>query len=129
MNATLMNLIRSICRTINSVFSFNRKFKKGFLPGETIRRAAALVYEKGVSIPPIDAEPTPLGALGMAIGLLRRRKNITHAQFARKIGCTIEELLALESGMLPADDYKKYLSAIQREIDIPEPVLRLIARQ
>lgn len=98
------------------------------MSGETIRRAADIVSQKNVPVHLFDAEPTPLGALGMAIGLLRRKKHITHSQFAQNIGCTVEELLALENGLLPAADYINYLPLIHQEINIPESILQAFTR-
>lgn len=109
---------------------FNRMYRKrkikeeNFLLGETIRRAAQLISQKGTQVPPMDQESTPLETLGILIGLLRRRKHISHLQFAQNIGCSMEELLALEAGLLPAPDFVKYLPLILREINIPKDILQ-----
>lgn len=79
-------------------------------------RAAQKIRENGVELPPLEAESTAEEILGAAVGVLRRRRNLTRAEFARRIGCTVEELLALEIGLLPPNLVKKYLSLIAREI-------------
>jgi hypothetical protein len=93
---------------------------ENFLPSEILWRAAQMIFEKGVEVPPIDSEPAPLEMLGLTIGILRRRKHISRSQFINKIGCSVEELLALEAGLLPASDLIKYLPLILKEIEVPE---------
>ena len=46
-----------------------------YLPSSTLWRAAQLIAEKGIEIPPLDAEPAPQEMLGLAIGILRRQKH------------------------------------------------------
>jgi len=101
---------------------------EGFLPAETLWRAAQMICQKGKEIPPIDAEPAPLEILGLAIGILRRRRHTSRLQFAQKIGCSMEELLALEAGLLPAGELTKYLPLILKEINMPELSLHPIFR-
>ena len=98
--------------------------EEGFLPAETLWRAAQMICQKGMVVPPIDAEPAPLEMLGLTVGILRRRKHISHSQFAQKIGCSVEELLALEAGLLPAKDLAKYLPLIINEIEVPKKFLQ-----
>ena len=112
----------------SNVSSDKRKSGDGFLPAETIWRAAQMIYQKGKEIPPIDAEPAPLEILGLAIGVLRRRNHISRLQFVRKIGCSMEELLALEAGLLPAGELAKYLQLILKEINMPELSLNALFR-
>jgi len=93
---------------------------EGFLPAEILWRTAELICQKGVQIPPIDAEPAPLEMLGATIGILRRRKHISYSSFAQRIGCSVEELLALEAGLLPASDLLQYLPLILRVLKLRE---------
>jgi hypothetical protein len=105
--------------------SSDKKTKeKKDLPSDTLWRAAELVCQNGTALPSIDAEPTPQEMLGTAIGILRRRKHISHLQFAQRIGCSVEELLALEAGLLPAKDYIKSLPLILESLEIPEKALQ-----
>jgi len=97
---------------------------EGFLPAETLWRAAQMICQKGVEVPPIDAEPAPLEMLGLTIGILRRRKHISRSQFAQKIDCSVEELLALEAGLLPASELAKYLPLILKETEMSEIALQ-----
>lgn len=83
-----------------------------YLPSKILWRAAQLIEKKGIDVSPIDAEPAPQEMLGLAIGILRRQKHISHFQLAQRIGCSVEELLALETGLLPRSDYLKYLPLI-----------------
>ncbi len=101
---------------------------ENFLPAETLWRAAQMIRQKGVEVSPIDAEPAPLELLGLAIGILRKRKHISRKNFARKIGCSVEELLALETGLLPAGDIAKYLPLIVHEINVPEKFIQPFLR-
>jgi DNA-binding transcriptional regulator YiaG len=101
---------------------------EGFLPAETLWRAAQMICQKGMEVPPIDAEPAPLEMLGLTIGILRRRKHISRLEFAQNIGCSVEELLALEAGLLPASDIAKYLPLIINEIEVPKIFLQPISR-
>lgn len=86
-----------------------------FLPSETLWRAAQLICTSGVTISPLEAEPTPQEMLGFTIGILRRQKHISHKQFAQRIGCSLEELLAFGGGSaphgqtskIPAIDFKR----------------------
>jgi DNA-binding transcriptional regulator YiaG len=92
---------------------------EGFLPAEILWRAAQMICQKDKEVLPIDAEPAPLEMLGLTIGILRRRKHISRSKFAQKIGCSVEELLALEVGLLPEGVLAKYLPLILKEINIP----------
>jgi len=95
-----------------------------YLPSETLWRATQLITQKGIDVLPIDAEPAPQEMLGLAIGILRRRKHISRIQLAQSIGCTVDKLLALETGLLPASDFVQYLPLILHEIGIPEKSLQ-----
>ncbi len=99
-----------------------------FLPSETLWRAAQLIRTSGVTISPLEAEPTPQEMLGFTIGILRRQKHISHKQFAQRIGCSLEELLALEVGLLPMDKLQKYLPLILKEIKLPMNFKQLFLR-
>jgi hypothetical protein len=101
---------------------------ENFLPSEILWRAAQMIFEKGVEVPPIDSEPAPLEVVGLTIGILRRRKHIPRSKFVKKIGCSVEELLALEAGLLPAGELAKYLPLILKEINMPELSLHPIFR-
>lgn len=98
--------------------------EKNCLPSELLWRAAELICRKNTEIPPSEADPTPYEMLGLAIGILRRKKQISRFQFAQRIGCTVEEVLALETGLLPASDYGKYLPLILQIIELPEKSLQ-----
>jgi len=104
--------------------SSDKKNRENFLPAETLWRAAQMIRQQGMEVSPIDAEPTPLEMLGLTIGILRRRKHISRSQFAQKIGCSMEELLVLEAGLLPARDLAKYLPLIINEIEVPNKILQ-----
>jgi len=95
-----------------------------YLPSETLWRTAQLIRQKDMEVPPIDAEPMPQEMLGLAIGILRRRKHISRIQLAQRIGCTVEEILALETGLLPVKDLGKYLPMILDGIGVPEKSLQ-----
>jgi hypothetical protein len=101
---------------------------EGFLPAESLWRAAQMICQNGLEVPPIDAEPTPLEMLGLTIGILRRRKHITRLQLSKKTGCSVEEILALEAGLLPAGYLKKYLPRISREVGLREYSLQPLLR-
>ena len=102
---------------------------EGFLPADVIWRAAQMICQNGVEGSPIDAEPTPEEMLGLTIGILRRRKHISHQKFARLIGCSVEELLALEAGLFSTNLMNKYLPAIAREVSIDIDSLQPLARR
>ena len=94
-----------------------------YLPSNTLWRAAQLIAKKGLEIPPLDAEPAPREMLGLAIGILRRQKHISRFQLAEGIGCTMEELLALEAGLLSPSDILQYLPQILSTMGLPENLL------
>lgn len=98
--------------------------RTNYLPSELLWRAAQLISQKGMGVPWIDAEPAPQEILGLVIGILRRRKRISRFHLAQGIGCTVEELLALETGLLPASDFEKYLPLILHTIEMPEKPLQ-----
>jgi hypothetical protein len=106
--------------------SDKRNMMKNNIPVEVLWRAAQMIRQKGMEVSPLDAEPAPLEMLGLSIGILRRRKRISRLEFSQKIGCSVEELLALEMGRLPVGDLAKYLPLIVREIKIPGYLLQPI---
>jgi len=108
--------------------SLDKKNRENFLPAETLWRAAQMIRQKGMEVLPIDSKPTPLEMLGLTIGILRRRKHISRSQFAHRIGCSVEELLVLEAGLLPAIDLAKYLPLIINEIEVPNKILQPFLR-
>jgi DNA-binding XRE family transcriptional regulator len=99
-----------------------------FLPAESLWRAAQMIRQNGLEVPPIDAEPTPLEMLGLTIGILRRRKHISRLQLAKKIGCSVEDILALEAGLLPIEYLKRYLPRVSREVGLRESPLQPLFR-
>ena len=110
---------------MKKIHASSDKRSKGevLLPAEILWRAAQLIRQGGTKLPPFDAEPTPEEMLGLTIGILRRRKHISKSQFAQKIGCSMEELLALEAGGLPLAIVQKYLPQMMRELEIPSNFL------
>lgn len=108
--------------------SVKRNNEERFLPADALWRAAKMISQQGMEVPPIDAEPTPLEMLGMTIGIFRRRKHISRIQLAKKTGCSIEEILALEAGLLPADLLKKCLPRVSREVGLREHSLQPFIR-
>ncbi len=106
-------------KKINASSDPNSK-NKNFLPSEILWRAAQMIHENGMEVSSIEAEPEPLEMLGLTIGILRRRKHISRSQFAQKIGCSVEELLALEAGLLPGRELEKYLPLILKETEMSE---------
>jgi len=118
------------CLRKTSASSDMKKNKgEGFLPAEVIWRAAQMFCQNGVEVSPIDAEPTPEEMLGLTIGILRRHKHISHEKFARSIGCSVEELLALEAGLLPKKVILKYLPAIAHATGVNLGSLQPLARR
>jgi len=103
--------------------SDKRSTGEDLLPAETLWRAAQLIRQGGTKLPPIDAEPAPEEMLGLTIGILRRRKHISKSQFAQTVGCSLEELLALEAGGLPLAVAQKHLPKIMRELEVPSTLL------
>ncbi len=106
-------------KKINASSDHNSK-NENFLPSELLWRAAQMIHENGMEVSSIGAEPTPLEMIGLTIGILRRRKHISRIEFAQRIGCSVEELLVLEVGLLPAKDLEKYLPLILRETEMSE---------
>jgi DNA-binding transcriptional regulator YiaG len=103
--------------------SDKRSTGEDLLPAETLWRAAQLIRQGGITLLPIDAEPVPEEMLGLTIGILRRQKHISKSQFAQAIGCSMEELLALEAGGLPLAAAQKYLPQIMRALEVPSTFL------
>lgn len=103
--------------------SDKKSMGEALLPAEILWRAAQLIRQGGTQLPPFDAEPAPEEMLGLTIGILRRRKHISKSQLAQTVGCSMEELLALEAGGLPLAVAQKYLPQIMRELEIPSKFL------
>lgn len=109
----------------------SEKLEEGFLPAETLWKAALIVRRKATGHLQLKAEPKPHELLGLTIGMVRRRKDLSLEELAEKTGFSVEELLAFEAGLLPVGEFIKYLPAILREVKIPrksiQPLLRKIA--
>ncbi|GAB4400422.1 MAG: hypothetical protein OHK003_26000 [Anaerolineales bacterium] len=106
------------------IASSDPKLEGRFLPAETLWKAAQIVRQKGVVDLQLTAEPKPHEILGLTIGMVRRRKQITLNELADKTGFSIEELLAFEAGLLPVKELIKYLPAILREVKISRKSIR-----
>lgn len=110
--------------------SSDNKLEEGFLPAETLWKAAKLVRQKRAVNLQLIAEPKPHELLGLTIGMVRRRQYIALNELANKTGFSIEELLAFEAGLLPVEELIKYLPAILREVKISnksiQPLLQKI---
>lgn len=98
------------------------------LPAKTLWQTANFIKDTGIQIQPLEAELTPLEILGITIGILRRRKNFSRILFAQRVGCPVEELIALEMGLLPLQKILKYLPKISQGIDVPERSLQTFIR-
>jgi len=105
------------------------KSEESFLPAETIWRTAQLLRQKGVLNVQLNAEPKPHELLALTIGMVRRRRQITLNELANKTGFSMEELLAFEAGLLPANELKKYLPAILREVKISRKLISPILQK
>ena len=64
--------------------------------------------------------------LGIAIGLLRRRKKITYEILALETGFRVELLMALESGTLDRKTVNQILPKVLRGIGISSQVLNRV---
>lgn len=110
--------------------SSDKKLEEGFLPAETLWKAAQIVRQKGATNLQLLTEPKPHELLGLTIGMARRRRHINLNELANKTGFSVEELLAFEAGLLPVKEMIKYLPAILREVKIPrksiQPLLQKI---
>lgn len=95
-----------------------------YLSSEILWGAAQLIDQEGLQVSQINAESAPQEMLGLAIGILRRRKQISRFHLAQSIGCTVDELVALETGWLPRSEYVKYLPLILSVIGLPEQSLQ-----
>lgn len=82
------------------------------LPPETLWKAARWIREEKVFLSLMDSEPTTEEVLGLIISISRRQKKISHIQLTRKIGCSLDELMALEAGALPREISRKYFGKI-----------------
>lgn len=106
--------------------SSDKKNRAGLLPAAVVWRASQLarpIQEKSRSA---ETEPEPLELIGLTIGILRRRKRLSHSQFAKKVGCSVEELLVLEVGLLSDEKLAKYLPAIIREIGDEQNIIEML---
>lgn len=89
-------------------------------------KAAEFIRQRGVDTrSSLDAEPTPLEIAGMTIGMIRRRKKITQLALSIRIGCEIEEILAIEAGMLPVGDYKDFVPKILKEMNLSNRQIKM----
>jgi hypothetical protein len=113
-------------KKINASSDKKGKSMDHILPAETLWRAAQLIHQQEKEPAPMKAEPAPLEMLGLTIGILRRRKRISRIEFAQTIDCPVEELLALEMGLLPAHKLIKYLPHIVQQIKIPGDLIQPI---
>ena len=68
-------------------------------------------------------DPLSEERLGIAIGLIRRRKNITIENLAQKAGCELEILIALEAGILEPQTIHNILPRIVDELGIDPDIL------
>lgn len=109
--------------------SSDHKLEGRFLPAETLWKAAQIVRQKGALDLQLTAEPKPHEILGLTIGMVRRRRQITLNELANKTGFSVEELLAFEAGWLPAKELIKYLPAILREVKIPRNSIQLLLQK
>ena len=98
--------------------------EEGFLPAETLWKAAQVVHQYGELDLDIKTEPKPHEILGLTIGIIRRRRHITLDELADKTGFSIEELVVFEAGLLPVKELIKYLPAILREVKIPRKSIK-----
>lgn len=96
----------------------------GFLPSDKLWLTVQMARKKEVEIPLITASSGAPEMLGLIISILRRRKHISRQRFAQKLGCSVEEILALEGGLLPAKDIARYLPLIIKKIKVPKKILQ-----
>ncbi len=80
-------------------------------------RAADLAYTRGKRCANGEDRPE-LEDLGIAINILRRSRKIDLNLLASQIPCRIEELIALEAGLLPCDRVCKLLPAVARYLGV-----------
>lgn len=113
----------------NKIASSDKKNRAGLLPAAVIWRASQLARPIQVNSRPAETEPEPLELIGLTIGIIRRRKRLSHSEFSLKIGCSVEELLVLEAGLLPDEKLAKYLPAVIREIGDERNVIQMLVNQ
>ncbi|MBI3175255.1 MAG: hypothetical protein HYZ25_16130 [Chloroflexi bacterium] len=101
----------------------------GLLPAAVVWRASQLARQIQDQSHSTETEPEPLELIGLTIGILRRRKRLSHLQFATKIGCSVEELLVLESGLLSDEKLVKYLPAVICEIGDERNIIQMLVSQ
>ena len=118
-----------VCLRKKNASSDTKKRRERFLPAETLWRVAHRFPKNRDETPRSGSEPTPEEMLGLTIGILRRRQNISRPNLAQSIGCSVEELLALEAGLLPKNRMLKYLPVIAHEIGIDLTSLQPQRRQ
>lgn len=101
-----------------------------FLPAEVLWNASKLRFQASKDDLKLscDDELDPQELLSITIGVLRRQKGISVAQLSKKVGCTLEELLALESGILPLGRFSKFLPALLKEIDVSPKNIQSLLR-
>ena len=105
-------------KKINAVSDKENIQRGEFISADLLWRASRWLRSKKVELRSLDLDPSPEELLGFAILVSRRRKKLTRLQFVERIGCSLEELLALEAGVLPMDFAAKYLSAIMNELEM-----------
>ena len=87
-------------------------------PAQKLIRAAEMSGKKGAQTRQIGEVPTPAEQLGLALGVLRRRKKISVDELANRAGCSPEALIALEAGLLPVDVTGKVLPGVVKAMGI-----------
>lgn len=103
----------------------NKAADAGLLPPEILWRTAQLIKKYELEYSKTDFPSKELEDLGLIIGVLRRRKNITKDELSKKIGCSMEEIIALEMGLMPLEILNQYMPVIRKEINLPNiPGLR-----
>lgn len=112
-----------------TIASSDKKNRAGLLPAAVVWRASQLARPIQDQSRSAETEPEPLESIGLTIGILRRKERLSHSQFAEKIGCSVEELLVLEAGLLPDDKLAKYLPAVLREIGDERNVIQMFLNQ
>jgi DNA-binding XRE family transcriptional regulator len=87
-------------------------------PAQILIRAAELAPAKDRRCGQSVEAPTPAEELGLTIGLIRRRKNLSVYDLASKAGCSAETIIALEAGILPTERVVQLLLPILRGLGI-----------
>ncbi len=115
---------------MKKLFASSDKEKgEGLLPAAVVWGASQLASPVQDRLHSTKTEPEPVEMIGLTIGILRRRKRFSHAQFAQRIGCSVEEMLALEAGLLPEETLVRLLPAILREVGNNPQVIQVFVNQ